>query len=249
MTRPSRTTFTGFLIVIIVVIGSLASLLFLISPTQAGQAVLHTSVNVAATAQAIQFQNRQAELKAADQAQKNTWEATISNERQALTDFNQNAETQAVQLQSDLERLQTQIDQVTADLQATQDRMFELQQAIDNDAVNYQSQLAALDQEMSQQENELRHQLEATSTALQTAYDELEASRPAPTTPPADTGEPDHNNDDGGGGGEDKADGERPEDNSEDQKDSHGDGNDGDRSGSDNKDKTDDGGNKEGDDS
>ena len=248
MTRPSKVIFIGFLIVIIVVAGSLISLLFLISPTQAGQAVLHTSVNVAATAQAIQFRNRQAELNTADQAQKSTWEAKISTKRQALTEFNQNAETQVVQLQSELERLQTQIDQVTADLQSIQDRMFKLQQAIENDAINYQSELAALDQEMSQQENELRHQLEATSTALQTAYDELEASQPAPTTPPADTGEPDHNNDDGGGG-EDKADGERPEDNSEDQTDSHGDGNDGDRSGSDNKDKHDDGGNKEGDDS
>ena len=112
------------------------------------------------------------------------------------------------------------MDQVTANLQSTQDRMFELQQAIDNDATNYRSELAALDQEMSQEENELRRQLEATSTALQTAYDELGASRPARTTPPADTGEADHSNDDDGGGDDDKSGDERPDDNNEDQNDS-----------------------------
>ena len=169
MKRSKAPVITGVLIALVMVVGLLVSLLFLIYPTQAGPAVLRTSVNVAATAQAIQTDHRQRELEETRQSRQALWNSEIDDKEEALATFEQQALTQTDQLHIELEALLGQIDQVRLNIQETQQQILTLQQAIDEEQVNYQQNLATLEQEMGQAENELRTELEVTNAALTAA--------------------------------------------------------------------------------
>jgi hypothetical protein len=248
MKRSKAPVITGVLIALVMVVGLLVSLLFLIYPTQAGPAVLRNSVNVAATAQAIQTDHRQRELEETRQARQAVWNSEIDDKEGALTTFEQQALTQTDQLHTELETLQDQIDQVRLNIQETQQQILTLQQAIDEEQVNYQQNLVTLEQEMSQTENELRTELEVTDTALTAARAEL-ANSGAPAvsggeadngvTAPADSGssepEPGDDNQDGEDRsendekeeGEDRQEDEKDDTNNKDKNDSNDDDHDG----------------------
>ena len=179
----SQSLFTGIFIVTILGIGLLLSLLILISPTQAEQTgLMNPSINVAATAQAIQFSQQQAELEATGQAQKTTWEAEINQLQQRTTEANQQAQTHISQLEAHLINVKAQMKQSETDLQATQARIAELEQAIQADRTEYESKLAKLESEMSQVEEQLKNQLDTASAQLQTAYEQAANSQIKPTT-------------------------------------------------------------------
>ena len=176
MKQPSGSLIMTFTI-IMVVAAIFVALFILIRPIQAGQAVLPGSVNVAATAQAIQSNNRQKELDATGQAQKTTWESQIAAQQQSMTEFDQTAQRQLEQLQAQHSQLQTQINQVTASIQTTQAKISELQQAISTDQAKFQAELAALEVKLNQHETELENELGLTQTELQAARAQLGGSQ------------------------------------------------------------------------
>lgn len=217
MKRPARSLLTIFSIITCVA-ALLVGLFFLIRPTQAGQVVWGSSVNVAATAQAIQFDRRQAELTATAEVQTTKWQAQIAAQQQALTELDHNGQRQLDQQQSELNQLQGQIDQLAAQIQTTQVKIAGLKQSIKADQANYETELTVLAGELSQRELELEDQLSLTQSQLQAARTRLaELATPPPPPVGSDNGGSDGQSDPP----EQRDDNSKPETDQPDQSDDH----------------------------
>lgn len=178
----SRSFISGLFFVVVLGIGLALSLFLLISPTQAGRTGLNPAVDPVGTAQAIQTRHRQDQLEAAGQAQKSTWEAEITRLEKTLAESNRGAQIQISQLEAQLITLKAQIKQTEAESQVRQGQIVDLQQAIQAERTQYEEKLASLESQMSQVEEQLQNQLEAASTDLQSAYEQLAGSQVTPST-------------------------------------------------------------------
>ena len=205
MKRNLTLIITGSLTALIVISAFIIMATSLTSPTQASQSTPEPSpllaVNIEATAQALQYQNRQNELEAAFREREATWQAQIAQKQQELTNLDQSAQAQINQLQADLSNFKSQIDQTSANIQAMQAHLTEVQQAIQTDETTYQSQVNKLQTELTNTQNQLQQQLEATNAQLQTAYNELAARQAAASSASSGDG---GNSSSGGSHGDDR---------------------------------------------
>jgi hypothetical protein len=189
--RKASLTLADNFIILALTIGLLVSLFILMKPYPAGQVGLQPSINVIATAQAMQTQRQQVELETAHQAQKAIWAAELDKKRQELLNAYQQGQAQIAPLQAQLSNLQGQINQTQANLQPMPQKITELQQVIQVDEAAYQNQLTALkalnaniEQVQVQPTTEPAH----LSGASLTAGHEPASSSPAPADKPAATG-------------------------------------------------------------
>lgn len=130
-------------------------------------------VDVEATAQAIQYQNRQTESQALMQEREAALQAQIEHSQQAIGELDSVSQAQLAKMRAELVELKAQIDQVTASNQATQAHVEQLQQTIQNDDAVYQNQLATLQANLSQAENQIKQETETVYAQLQAAYDQI----------------------------------------------------------------------------
>ncbi len=144
MWRKASLTPADSFIILVLTLGLLVSLFILMKPYPTGQVGLLPSINVVATAQAMQTHRQQIELETAHQSQKATWTAELDKKRQELLLANRQGQAQLAPRQAQLSDLQAQINQTQANLQAMQQKITEIQQAIQVDEAAYQNQLTAL---------------------------------------------------------------------------------------------------------
>jgi transcriptional regulator of acetoin/glycerol metabolism len=130
-------------------------------------------VDVEATAQAIQYQNRQTESQTLMQEREAALQAQIEHSQQAIGELDSVSQAQLAKMRAELVELKAQIDQVTASNQATQAHVEQLQQTIQNDDAVYQNQLATLQANLSQAENQIKQETETVYAQLQAAYDQI----------------------------------------------------------------------------
>jgi membrane protein involved in colicin uptake len=179
MLKYWQSFFSGALLLIIFLAALVLSLLVLINPIRAGQTGLRSSVDVVATAQALQAQRRQTELDLAARAQTELWESQLAGKRATLTQANQAGQTRVVQLQTQLKNAKNQLSQADESIRVAQTQITALEQAIANDRQAYQAELAQLERDKHQSEQAFKAQFEAVQTALQSAQAELAARSPA----------------------------------------------------------------------
>ncbi len=151
-------------------------------------------VDVEAMAQAIQLEKRQAELETVFGAREAALQTQIAQAQQALTELDQTGQAQLTRLQAQLSDLQAQIEQSTASIQSTQNHAGELQQAIQTDAAAYENELASVQADMTQLEQQFQQQIEVATAQLLMAYNEI-AARQALVAAAVQSG-------DSGGGGD-----------------------------------------------
>ncbi len=121
-------------------------------------------INVAATAQAANQQ-----IEGVIQEREATLKAEIAQRRQALTELDRDSSAKITDMEAARVQLQAQMDQATGNIQSTQANINALQQAIQDDDTAYQNQLVA----MTNAEDQLRLELEKTTSQLNVAYNEL----------------------------------------------------------------------------
>jgi chromosome segregation ATPase len=175
--RRATSRFAGGFIATILLL-SLAYLFGWTSPLQAGRIDLSRSVDVAATAQAIQARKRQVELEAALQAQRANGQAELARKQQILAESNLAAQSKLSQLESQLRDLQVEVAEAKRAVGRGQDEITQLQQAIDGDETGYRYELAELEAGL----NLLRSELAETQAQLQAIQVEL-ARRPPELNP------------------------------------------------------------------
>ena len=196
MLKYGRSLFSGALLLIIFLAALALSLLVLVNPIRAGQTGLRSSVDVVATAQALQAQHRQTELDAAARAQTELWEPQLAEKRSTLTQANQIRQTQVVQLQARVKNVQSQVNQTDEAIRAAQARITALEQAMQVDRQNHLDELAQLEQEKDRSEQAFEAQLEAAQAALQAAQAELPAHSPAGSSDSDSSADHDSHSDD-----------------------------------------------------
>lgn len=167
-------------------------------------------VDVEATAQAIQYQNRQIESQALMQEREAALQAQIEHSQQAIGELDSVSQAQLAKMRAELVELKAQIDQVTANNQATQAHIEQLQQTIQNDDAVYQNQLATLQANLTQAENQIKQETETVYAQLQAVYDQI-AQRQAAAAQAA-AAQAANNGSGGGGGGSHNDDGDDHED-------------------------------------
>jgi capsule polysaccharide export protein KpsE/RkpR len=175
MLKYWRSLFSGALLLIIFLATLALSLLVLINPIRAGQSGLRPSVDMVATAQAIQAQHRQTELDSAARAQNDLWEPQLVEKRNTLAQANQTRQTQVVQLQTQLKNVQSQLSETDNTIRVAQAQIAALEQTMQVDRQNHQDELAQLEQEKDQSEQAFKTRFDAVQAALQTAQAELAA--------------------------------------------------------------------------
>jgi len=169
-------------IVLIIVLG--LGFTTFITPTWASQADAANNssgpqVDVAATAQAIQFQNQQAEAQKIMQEREAALQAQIVQSQRAITDLDNVSQAQMARLRAEMIDLKAQIDQTTANIQAAQNHANQLQQVIQNDDTTYKNQLTSIQTKMTQAEQQAKIDLENTYAQIQSAYNEIAARQMA----------------------------------------------------------------------
>ncbi len=186
-TKPlTRITSFIILLILLVTVGLLLTLDFVNSSIQAKTINFGPSVDVAATAQAIRTHNREVELKTSLQIQQAAREIDIAKKQQALTTFNNQAQTQINTRQANLLTLQRQINQAEADLSAIQMEIAELQRGIQTD----NAQLATINSNIAQTTGDiatLQGQLQAAQAALTQQQSAIPPSALQSAGVPADT--------------------------------------------------------------
>jgi hypothetical protein len=207
MWRKASLTPADSFIILALTIGLLVSLFILMKPYPAGQVGLLPSINVVATAQAMQTHRQQAELETAHQSQKAVWAAELAKKRQELFQANQQGQAQIVPLQAQLSDVQSQINQTQANLQIMSQKIMEIQQTIQADEAAYQNQLAVLKADLEQAQPQPTIEpanllgtsppgvdyLANPTSAVSSADHESASSSPAPANTPAAEGDK-HNN-------------------------------------------------------
>lgn len=185
MRQQVRPIMVGGFIGIILLLSLIFCFFILTNPTQAGQIDLRSSVNVAATAQAIQAHRSQIELEMAIEAQKANWEAEIARKQQLLAEFNLAAQNKLSPLETQLRDLHSQIEQADRAVEINRGEVNQLQEAIKNDEIGYQAELAALEAEVKL----LQDELEIAKAQLQAAYDDLARHQSEINVPPVQVSE------------------------------------------------------------
>jgi ABC-type transporter Mla subunit MlaD len=173
-----KSILSGSLIIIILGIGLVLSLLIIINPIQADRPGLNPSINVAATAEALQTDRQQVKLETTRQVQTAAWNDRLTEAQQKLTQYDDESSRHLSQLQAQLDDLNAQIEQARLDIEAAQQQANRLQQTIGTDKATYQDELAALETQLSQHEAQLRLDLQTTLDQFQAASEVLDSVPP-----------------------------------------------------------------------
>lgn len=157
-------------------LGLIGGLFVLIYPARPGQVSFGPAVNVAATAQAIQAHNRQAELETTLEMKRVAWELELVKKQQEVSaELDSAAKKQLNHLQAKFLSLQSELNQTNLALQTNQFKVRELQNAIQADA----AELTTWEEKVKQ----LTDDLDQTKARLQMAADTLASQQAANQTP------------------------------------------------------------------
>ena len=156
--------------------------------------LLVPKIDVEATAQAIQFENKRVEIEAAAQKRLASIQAQIDQRQQTLAELNHSNEAEITQLQTQVSNLQTQIEQARAETQQLQTTITQLEQTIKDDEAASQKELADEQFGMQQKETLLQNDLQSVSDQLQVVYGEI-AKWGSLSVPPASENNDDKNAD------------------------------------------------------
>lgn len=182
MIRRILSTVSGGLLFVIG-LGLIIGLFALSNVGRPGQVSFGAAVDVAATAQAIQAHNRQAELESTLEMKRVAWELELIKKQQEVTaEFNSAAQQQLTDLQAQFLSLQSELNQVKLDLQTDQFKARELQNAIQADAAeltNLAEQVKQLTDELAQTKSRLQATAE-TLAQRQAAQSQAPIVSPAP---------------------------------------------------------------------
>ncbi len=193
MKQSSRVVVSVSLIIAGVVIAlGLVGLSTVFAASRNGEVNLILShIDVGATAQAIRFQNRRAELENASQERLVSLQAQIDRLQNSLIQHNQTVQTQTAQQNNQLATLHAQTVKKQATVEALQSALSQVQQDIISEKDSHQISLNALIGEMQQTESEMLAELQAVTRQLQAAQAGLDAmatATPELLSPPLLTG-------------------------------------------------------------
>lgn len=181
MIRRILSTVSGGLL-FFVGLGLIIGLFALSNVGQPGQVSFGAAVDVAATAQAIQAHNRQAELESTLEMKRVAWELALIKKQQEVTaEFNSAAQQQLTDLQAQFLSLQSELNQVKLDLQTDQFKARELQNAIQADA----AELTNLAEQVKQLTDELTQIKSRLQAAAETLAQRQAVQSQAPIVSPA----------------------------------------------------------------
>ena len=184
----------------------LASFFIAINLTGMAPITLGTQINVAATAQAIQFHNRETELEATRQAQDSFWQAEIKQRRHDLDEFKQESQAQQAELQQELTTLQGQIEPLQSNIARLEPEITQLNETIQQAETTHQMAMATLQADMERSQKPLQQAIELAYAKLQDVYRQQSnltvppldsfATPPTATPTPPETHEESSKNDD-----------------------------------------------------
>lgn len=179
--KQNVTTITLVIVASAIILG-----LFGLSTAFAGSRgvnLISPRVDVAATAQIIQFQNKQAQLEQAFEQRLEALRSQISQTQQALDDLNRSVEAQTSTYNNQLTVLQEQVAQKQGTVQRLQANLISLKQDIITDEEQFDAEMAVLKGEMEQAEAGLLAELQSVNQQLQAAQVTLDASSISPPSP------------------------------------------------------------------